>query len=73
MKQYPLRMTNELHARLVKSAKKSGRSLQGEMTAALEDWVRVPIIGSVKADGTVEMDPAYADYLSGKDPCDPRD
>lgn len=65
MKQYPLRMTNELHADLIKSAKKHGRSLQGEMTAALEDWVSIPVVGKVKADGTIEVDPDYWNTPAG--------
>jgi len=65
MKRPSIRITNELHAELVKRAKKNGRSLQGEMTTALEEWIRIPIIGKVKADGTVEMDADYFNTPAG--------
>ena len=66
MKRPSIRMTDELHAELVKRAKKSGRSLQGEMTTALEEWIRIPIIGKIKANGTIEMDnPDYWNTPAG--------
>jgi len=65
MKRPSIRMTDELHAELVKLAKQSGRSLQSEMTIALEEWIRVPIIGKIKADGTVEIEGDYWNTPAG--------
>lgn len=59
MKRMTVRMKDELAEKLEASADKNERSLHGEIITALEEYVRVPIIGKVKADGTVEMDADY--------------
>jgi hypothetical protein len=56
MKQLHIRIDNELHADLVKRAKKSGRSLHSEIVNSLQEIVRVPVVGKIMADGTVQFD-----------------
>lgn len=59
MKRTTLRLTNELHADLVKRAKKNGRSLQKEIVAALESTVSIPMVGTLQEDGTIKFNDPY--------------
>jgi hypothetical protein len=67
MKRISLRLTNELHADLVKRAKHNGRSLQKELVAALESTVSIPMIGNVQEDGTIKFDESYWETQRGID------
>jgi len=72
MKNYALRLPEELHDQIKARAKKNGRSVNSEIVEILKS-AGVPTIGRITADGNVNLDPAYARYLSGKDRTDPRD
>lgn len=72
MKQLHIRISDELHAGLVRRAKQSGRTLHSEIVASLES-AKVAVVGKVLSDGTVEINENYRRYLIGEDPIDPRD
>ena len=72
MKRMTVRMRDELAEGLEKCAEQNERSLHGEIVHALDEYISVKIAGKITADGKVEIDPAYADYLAGKT-LDPRD
>jgi hypothetical protein len=66
-------MEDKLAEQLEERAGQNERSLHGEIIHALDEYVRVPVVGKIHGDGTINIDPRYLDYLSGKDPIDPRD
>lgn len=71
MKNYALRLPEDLYDQIEARARRNGRSVNSEIVEILKT-AGVPTIGKITADGNVQLDPQYADYLAGKE-LDPRD
>ena len=59
MKNYPLRIPQELYDQIGTRAKKNKRSVNSEILAALESTVSIPMVGTLQEDGTIKFNDPY--------------